>query len=262
MGHPAAVESTQDLRPFGELWAGSGLLSAAPPGLVPFSSGIPTACAVGCILSPLRGCGRDRSEGSQNPQPSRLRAADRDASTALPVCHSRRETGERRGSKYQWVEGCGIPLLAKNARNGAAGGAESTQDLRPFGELGAGCGLLSAAPPGLVPFSSGIPTACAVGCILSPLRGCGRDRSEVKIPNRHASVPRIGMLRLRSRFVTRAGKPGSGEGQNTNGLRVVESHFSQRTREMGHPSAVVVRAEKQVPRLRVSVLRTITLRSG
>ena len=147
MGHPAAVESTQDLRPFGELWAGSGLLSAAPPGLVPFSSGIPTACAVGCILSPLRGCGRDRSEGSQNPQPSRLRAADRDASTALPVCHSRRETGERRGSKYQW-------------------------------------------------------------------------------------------------------------------LRVVESHFSQRTREMGQPAAVVVPAEKQVPRLRVSVLRTITLRSG
>jgi hypothetical protein len=75
-------------------------------------------------------------------------------------------------------------------------------------------------------------------------------------------VPRIGMLRLRSRFVTRAGKPGSGEGQNTNGLRVVESHFSQRTREMGQPAAVVVRAEKQVPRLRVSVLRTITLRSG
>ena len=64
------------------------------------------------------------------------------------------------------------------------------------------------------------------------------DRREVKIPNRHASVPRIGMLRLRSRFVTRAGKPGSGEGQNTNGLRVVESHFSQRTREMGHPAAV------------------------
>ena len=88
------------------------------------------------------------------------------------------------------------------------------------------------------------------------------DRREVKIPNRHASVPRIGMLRLRSRFVTRAGKPGSGEGQNTNGLRVVESHFSQRTREMGQPAAVVVRAEKQVPRLRVSVLRTITLRSG
>ena len=78
----------------------------------------------------------------------------------------------------------------------------------------------------------------------------------------HASVPLVGMLRLRSRFVTRAGKPGSGEGQNTNGLRVVESHFSQRTREMGQPAAVVVRAEKQVPRLRVSVLRTITLRSG
>ena len=127
----------------------------------------------------------------------------------------------------------------------------------------AGSGLLSAAPPGLVPFSSGIPTACAVGCILSPLRGCGRDRSEgSQNPHRHASVPRIGMLRLRSRFVTRAGKPGSGEGQNTNGLRVVESHFSQRTREMGQPAAVVVRAEKQVPRLRVSVLRTITLRSG
>jgi len=104
----------------GRLWA----IVCRPSGAGPIFIGyIPTACAVGCILSPLRGCGRDRSEGSQNPQPSRLRAADRDASTALPVCHSRRETGERRGSKYQWVEGCGIPLLAKDARNGAAGGS-------------------------------------------------------------------------------------------------------------------------------------------
>ena len=37
---------------------------------------------------------------------------------------------------------------------------------------------ISFAPPGLVPFLDSAPTACAVGFILSPLRGWmpGRDR--------------------------------------------------------------------------------------
>ena len=46
-----------------------------------------------------------------------------------------------------------------------------TQDFRPFGKLRAGFGLLYAAPPGAwSPFHSPA-TACAVGCIPSPLRG-------------------------------------------------------------------------------------------
>jgi hypothetical protein len=58
--------------------------------------------------------------------------------------------------------------------------------------------------------------------------------------------------------------------QNPKGLRFVESHFSQRTREMGHPlesdgcglDGGGDGGEKQVPRLRKVVLRTILLRSG
>jgi hypothetical protein len=122
MGHPAAVESTQDLRPFGKLRAGSGHClrpSGAGPIFIGYTHGLRRGLH-SFAASRLRA--RPIGGKSKSP-PSRLRAADRDASTALPVCHSRRETGERRGSKYQWVEGCGIPLLAKDARNGAAGGS-------------------------------------------------------------------------------------------------------------------------------------------
>ena len=64
-------------------------LSFAPPGLVSRRLRVPTACAVGCILSPpfdrlragFRGCGHI-IDGKLKPHPSGLGDAGRDASTA------------------------------------------------------------------------------------------------------------------------------------------------------------------------------------
>jgi hypothetical protein len=133
MGHPSArslprtyVPSASSgqalgycLPPLGWLWAIVCRPSGAGPIFIGYTHGLRRGLH-SFAASRLRA--RPIGGKSKSP-PSRLRAADRDASTALPVCHSRRETGERRGSKYQWVEGCGIPLLAKDARNGTAGGS-------------------------------------------------------------------------------------------------------------------------------------------
>jgi len=122
MGHPSARSLPRTYVPsasLGRLWAIVCRPSGAGPIFIGYTHGLRRGLH-SFAASRLRA--RPIGGKSKSP-PSRLRAADRDASTALPVCHSRRETGERRGSKYQWVEGCGIPLLAKDARNGAAGGS-------------------------------------------------------------------------------------------------------------------------------------------
>jgi len=66
--------------------------------------------------------------------------------------------------------GCGIPEFGSATFSSCSSNCNSTRLSNGVGKGRGLCRGFSFAPPGLL-ISHSPPTACAVGCILSPLRG-------------------------------------------------------------------------------------------
>ena len=88
---------------------------------------------------------------------------------------SRRPLGLKAGSFFFALRGAEAPLFHDNVGGGCMAGLGflCRRAFIGFDFIAAATRPFSFAPSGLAHFSADAPTACAVGCILAPLRGWG-----------------------------------------------------------------------------------------
>jgi hypothetical protein len=154
-----------------------------PFGAGAFPASTPTACAVGCILSPLRGWGGGGStfkSFSDEIRSANFFAACVDMS-AGPKWDSFAPSGLAHfpaSAPTACAVGC-ILVAASRLGRWRSTFKSFSDEIRSANffaarmDLRAGPKWDSFAPAGLGHFPASAPTACAVGCILSPLCGWG-----------------------------------------------------------------------------------------
>src|SRR5690348_12745055 len=158
-----------------------GLLCAAPDGASDFAGPVPTASAVGYLVSPLQGLGYRTVSVPRVPRPTRANSARVGGRRCRPglICAAPDgasdvaglvPTASAVGYLVSPLQGLGyrtvsVPRAPRPTRaNSARVGGRRCRS-----------GLICAAPDGASDVAGSVPTASAVGYLVSPLRGCTLD---------------------------------------------------------------------------------------